>query len=219
MVAPGAPKIRERAPPNRPPVCSVALRKYWSRRRARMPVRDIIQRSRQWCRRFERKGHGPRLALPPASGSGSRMTRRSCVRELVADFSIEVTPATAGKHATLADLLPAQTRVYIAFVPGEDHAQRRGGGARPRRGPRPGASFSGALDPRSRPARRLSAARRRRGRGRRGAPDRRRHRSAPRPLPGPLPCSRPECSRRAASAPSGSPGTLKASVRWLRQPR
>jgi methylenetetrahydrofolate reductase (NADPH) len=43
------------------------------------------------------------------------------VRELVADFSIEVTPATAGKHATLADLLPAQTRVYIAFVPGEDH--------------------------------------------------------------------------------------------------
>ena len=68
------------------------------------------------------------------------MTRRSWVRELVADFSIEVTPATAGKHATLADLLPAQTRVYIAFVPGEDH-QRGGGGARPRRGPRPGAAF------------------------------------------------------------------------------
>jgi methylenetetrahydrofolate reductase (NADPH) len=39
----------------------------------------------------------------------------------VADFSIEVTPATAGKHATLADLLPAGTRVYVAFVPGEDH--------------------------------------------------------------------------------------------------
>ena len=47
----------------------------------------------------------------------------------------------------------------------------------------------------------------RRGRGRRGA--HRRHRSAPRPLPRPLPCSRPECSRRAASAPSGSPGTRR----------
>jgi methylenetetrahydrofolate reductase (NADPH) len=39
----------------------------------------------------------------------------------VADFSIEVTPATAAKHATLADLLPAGTRVYVAFMPGEDH--------------------------------------------------------------------------------------------------
>lgn len=43
------------------------------------------------------------------------------VRDLVADFSIEITPASAAKHAALADLLPAGTRVYIAFVPGEDH--------------------------------------------------------------------------------------------------
>lgn len=43
------------------------------------------------------------------------------IRELVAGFSIEVTPATAGKHAALAGLLPAATRVYVAFVPGDDH--------------------------------------------------------------------------------------------------
>ena len=43
------------------------------------------------------------------------------VRELVADFSIEITPAVAAKHTALADLLPAGTRVYVAFVPGEDH--------------------------------------------------------------------------------------------------
>lgn len=44
-----------------------------------------------------------------------------CIRDLMADFSIEVTPAIAAKHASLADLLPAGTRVYVAFVPGEDH--------------------------------------------------------------------------------------------------
>jgi methylenetetrahydrofolate reductase (NADPH) len=43
------------------------------------------------------------------------------IRELAADCSIEVTPATAGKHAGLADLLPPGTRFYVAFVPGEDH--------------------------------------------------------------------------------------------------
>ena len=43
------------------------------------------------------------------------------IRELVADFSIEITPATAGKYAALADLLPAATPVYVAFVPGEDY--------------------------------------------------------------------------------------------------
>jgi methylenetetrahydrofolate reductase (NADPH) len=43
------------------------------------------------------------------------------IRELVADFSIEITPAVAAKHAALADLLPAGTRVYVASVPGEDH--------------------------------------------------------------------------------------------------
>jgi methylenetetrahydrofolate reductase (NADPH) len=43
------------------------------------------------------------------------------IRELVADFSIEITPATACKYAALADLLPAATPVYVAFVPGEDY--------------------------------------------------------------------------------------------------
>jgi methylenetetrahydrofolate reductase (NADPH) len=43
------------------------------------------------------------------------------IQGLVADFSIEITPATATRHAALADLLPVGTRVYVAFVPGEDH--------------------------------------------------------------------------------------------------
>lgn len=43
------------------------------------------------------------------------------IRDLVADFSIELTPAMAAKHAALGDLLPAGTPVYVAFVPGEDH--------------------------------------------------------------------------------------------------
>jgi hypothetical protein len=34
------------------------------------------------------------------------MSAKLGIRELAANFSIEVTPATAGKHAALADLLP-----------------------------------------------------------------------------------------------------------------
>jgi methylenetetrahydrofolate reductase (NADPH) len=41
--------------------------------------------------------------------------------DLLADFSVEVTPATAAKQTALGTLLPRGTRVYIAFVPGEDH--------------------------------------------------------------------------------------------------
>jgi methylenetetrahydrofolate reductase (NADPH) len=43
------------------------------------------------------------------------------IQRLMADFSIEITPATATRHGALADLLPAGTRMYVAFVPGEDH--------------------------------------------------------------------------------------------------
>jgi methylenetetrahydrofolate reductase (NADPH) len=43
------------------------------------------------------------------------------IQDLVADFSIEITPATATRHVALTDLLPAGTRVYVAFVPGADH--------------------------------------------------------------------------------------------------
>jgi len=39
--------------------------------------------------------------------------------DLMADFSIEVTPAGVAKHG-IEGLLPAATRVYVAFVPGED---------------------------------------------------------------------------------------------------
>ena len=55
------------------------------------------------------------------------------IRELVADFSIEITPAIAARHAALAELLPAGTRVYVAFVPGEDHRSVAATAARVRR--------------------------------------------------------------------------------------
>jgi methylenetetrahydrofolate reductase (NADPH) len=55
------------------------------------------------------------------------------IRDLVADCSIEVTPASARRHAALADLLPARTRVYVAFVPGEDHCSVAATAARVRR--------------------------------------------------------------------------------------
>ena len=144
------------------------------------------------------------------------------IRELAADFSIEITPATAARHAALADLLPPGDPGLRRVRAGRGPPQRgRDGGARPRRRPGPGAPFSGALDRRSRPARRLSAPRHRRGRGRRGAGDRWRHRSAARRLLRD-PCAARDrvCSRRTASAPSASPGTPKASASWLRpQPR
>lgn len=53
-----------------------------------------------------------RLAPAPRPG-------RQQIIDLLADFSIETTPAAVARHGGLA-LLPAATRVYIAFVPGED---------------------------------------------------------------------------------------------------
>ena len=47
-----------------------------------------------------------------------RVSPRQIV-DLVTDFSIEATPATLARH-DIKGLLPAATRVYIAFVPGED---------------------------------------------------------------------------------------------------
>ena len=41
--------------------------------------------------------------------------------DLLAGCSIEVTPAVAAKHPSLGSMLPAGTRVYVAFVPGEDY--------------------------------------------------------------------------------------------------
>jgi methylenetetrahydrofolate reductase (NADPH) len=40
--------------------------------------------------------------------------------DLLDDFSIEVTPATVARLPEIGSLLPAATRVYITFVPGED---------------------------------------------------------------------------------------------------
>jgi len=48
---------------------------------------------------------------------------RQRIRDLLAGYSVEVTPATAAKHARLADLLPPDTRVYVAYVPGEHHRE------------------------------------------------------------------------------------------------
>jgi methylenetetrahydrofolate reductase (NADPH) len=45
------------------------------------------------------------------------------IRDLLATYSIEVTPAAAARHARLADLLPAGIRVYVAYLPGEDHRE------------------------------------------------------------------------------------------------
>jgi methylenetetrahydrofolate reductase (NADPH) len=40
--------------------------------------------------------------------------------DLLEDFSIEVTPATVARLPEIGSLLPAGTRIYITFVPGED---------------------------------------------------------------------------------------------------
>jgi methylenetetrahydrofolate reductase (NADPH) len=53
--------------------------------------------------------------LAPLAPSASRQQ----IVNLLADFSIETTPATVARHGGLG-LLPAATRVYVAFVPGED---------------------------------------------------------------------------------------------------
>jgi methylenetetrahydrofolate reductase (NADPH) len=50
-------------------------------------------------------------------GTGQR------IRDLLAASSIEVTPAAAARYGRLADLLPADTRVYVAYLPGEDHRE------------------------------------------------------------------------------------------------
>ena len=55
-----------------------------------------------------------------AAASEPERTRQR-IRDLLAAYSVEVTPAVAAKHARLADLLPPDTRVYVAYVPGEDH--------------------------------------------------------------------------------------------------
>ena len=60
-------------------------------------------------------------------------TAKRRIRELVSGFSIEVTPATAARHGALADLLPPGTRVYVAFVPGEDYRNVAATAARVRR--------------------------------------------------------------------------------------
>jgi methylenetetrahydrofolate reductase (NADPH) len=52
------------------------------------------------------------------------------IRDLLATYSIEVTPAAAARYARLADLLPADTRVYVACLPGEDHREAARAAAR-----------------------------------------------------------------------------------------
>jgi len=46
---------------------------------------------------------------------------RRWIMDLLADCSLEVTPKSAAGQQAIGALLPAGTRVYIAFVPGEDH--------------------------------------------------------------------------------------------------
>ena len=66
--------------------------------------------------------HATRQTEPLWQGVAFEPERtRQRIRELLRAYSIEVTPAVAAKHASLAELFPAATRVYIAFVPGEDY--------------------------------------------------------------------------------------------------
>lgn len=48
---------------------------------------------------------------------------RRCIMDLLADCSLEVTPKSAAGQGAIGELLPAGTRVYIAFIPGEDHRE------------------------------------------------------------------------------------------------
>jgi methylenetetrahydrofolate reductase (NADPH) len=57
-----------------------------------------------------------------ATDSEPERTRQR-IGDLLAAYSVEVTPAIAAKHARLADLLPPDTRVYVAYLPGEDHLE------------------------------------------------------------------------------------------------
>jgi methylenetetrahydrofolate reductase (NADPH) len=57
-------------------------------------------------------------ALADEPAPAPRPARQQII-DLLADFSIETTPAAVARHGGLA-LLPAATRVYLAFLPGED---------------------------------------------------------------------------------------------------
>jgi methylenetetrahydrofolate reductase (NADPH) len=58
-------------------------------------------------------------ALASELAASAPSASRQQIIDLLADFSIETTPAAVARHGGLG-LLPAATRVYIAFVPGED---------------------------------------------------------------------------------------------------
>lgn len=58
----------------------------------------------------------------PAAETEQEKTRQG-IRNLLAAYSIEVTPAVAAKLPSLADLLAVDTRVYVAFVPGADYRE------------------------------------------------------------------------------------------------
>jgi methylenetetrahydrofolate reductase (NADPH) len=59
------------------------------------------------------------LAAPEACESATPALRRQQIAGLMADFSIEAMPAVVARH-DMQGLLPPATRVYVAFVPGED---------------------------------------------------------------------------------------------------
>jgi methylenetetrahydrofolate reductase (NADPH) len=63
--------------------------------------------------------HQTQQVFDAASSGQGEIRQRIC--DLLTACSIELTPATAARHGPLAELLPANTRVYVAFVPGEDY--------------------------------------------------------------------------------------------------
>lgn len=59
------------------------------------------------------------LHRPPSPAPESREGLAEAVRSLARPFSIEITPKQAAKVHDFAGLLPAGTRVFVTFVPGE----------------------------------------------------------------------------------------------------
>lgn len=67
-------------------------------------------------------GQKVRIAPTPAQGAGPEGAgAKQSVVDFLTGFSIETTPGIAEKLPSFAEILPAGTSVYIAFLPGSDY--------------------------------------------------------------------------------------------------
>jgi methylenetetrahydrofolate reductase (NADPH) len=60
---------------------------------------------------------------PIADAIAPTWATKAQIVDLLHDVSIEITPAAATKYSSIGPLLSPGTRVYVAYVPGEDHRQ------------------------------------------------------------------------------------------------